>query len=187
MAPIIKDDEEQRREDEQRRRDEEKRQPGASQRPYDPPRAAPPMGPGSPKLPPQRPYDPKRAKPGGGGVLGGEAGAPAEPVQYVPNIPNELAPEDRWMMFAQQAADQRYPRLRNGIDYLIGRKTYDGPVELIYCEEAGQQIDMALVQEDAQKMSDADPTNPEALESQTSLASSYHAHDAGEAQKPDPR
>ena len=200
--------------------------------------AAPPMGPGSPKLPPQKPYDPRTAKPPMPGQYappgddrdrerrerereqnerqrergheqderqkdrdrdqkerqrGGELkpredkqprpepgyneGENTEGVQYTPNIAPEVPKEKRWQRYAVQAMNGLYPRLRDGVDYAVGRRTWDGDIELLGQGE-GVQIDWGKVEEAAKKLVGADPYDD--YKPRPGLSSSTKVEDPGE-------
>ena len=70
-------------------------------------------------------------------------------------IPPERDPEKSWEEQARYAINGLYPRLREGVDWAIGRKTYDGDLELLEGEQAG--VDWTKVQEAARKLAGNDP------------------------------
>jgi hypothetical protein len=130
----------------------------------------------------QRDRDKRTQKPQPAPKAGAKEGEPPpegadEPVQYTPNIPPETPEEERWQLYAVQATNGLYPRLRDGVDFAIGRRTYDGPIELLEQGE-GVDIDWGKVQEHAQKLADADPYAD--YEPGPSLASTTRVEDPGE-------
>lgn len=66
-------------------------------------------------------------------------------------------PDKAWQERAVEAINGLYPRLRNGIDYAVGRKSLMADVELLAGQEAG--IDWGKVEAAARKLTDADPYN----------------------------
>lgn len=80
----------------------------------------------------------------------------APPPVLASGLPPERDPEKAWQDYAIQAVNGLYPRLRNGIDYAIGRKDRDSDIELLEQGE-GVNIDWGKVEEGARKLADADP------------------------------
>lgn len=70
-------------------------------------------------------------------------------------LPPPVEPGKEWQNYAVEAMNGLYPRLRNGVDWAVGRKTFDGDVELLAGEEAG--VDWSKVQEAAKKLAGTDP------------------------------
>ena len=64
-------------------------------------------------------------------------------------------PRRAWEEQARYAINGLYPRLREGVDWAIGRKTIDGDLELLEGEKAG--VDWGKVQEAAKKLAGNDP------------------------------
>jgi hypothetical protein len=83
----------------------------------------------------------------------------AQALPYTPNLPPDIPEEDRWQLYAVQAVNGLYPRLRNGVDFAIGRRDPGSPIELLEQGE-GVNIDMGKVQEHAQLLADRDPYGP---------------------------
>jgi hypothetical protein len=75
---------------------------------------------------------------------------------YSSAIGPERDPEKAWQEYAVQAINGLYPRLRNGVDYAVGRTTLMGDVELLDHGE-DVNIDWGKVEEAARKLADANP------------------------------
>ena len=88
-------------------------------------------------------------------VEGGTVDIPPERQIHSSAVPPERDPDKAWMEYVTQAINGRYPRLRNGVDFAVGRKTIDDDVELFYGQEAG--VDWGQIEQDARLLADANP------------------------------
>ena len=89
-------------------------------------------------------------------VEGGlEEGKRPEQQIHSSQIPPERDPEQAWEEHARYAINGLYPRLREGVDWAIGRKSEEEPLELLEGEKAG--VDWGKVQEAAKKLAYQNP------------------------------
>lgn len=90
------------------------------------------------------------------GTTGGETQPQPDPL-HSPSIPNPPKEGEEWKAAVPQALQGLYPHMRAGEDYVWGRKTFDGELEMIAWNEKYSPVDMGKVEEVAKKITERDP------------------------------